>query len=181
MVLLDFIVIGVGYYRPLLPIFAKDILFVGPAGFGMLSSAPAIGGMIGTVTSAAVRRCQEQGHARTLVVSRLRDGPWRFRAIDELLAVVRSARRHGLGQFAASGHAPDHLSSANAGASARPRLLRVSICFPKAPTASAPPKSASWPRSSARPARCSSAAPSAGLLTLGCWMGMPNLRKFGAG
>ena len=50
MVLLDFVVIGVGYFRPLLPVFARDILFVGPAGFGMLSSAPAIGGMIGTVT-----------------------------------------------------------------------------------------------------------------------------------
>ena len=50
MVLLDFVIVGVGYYRPLLPIFAKDILHVGPAGFGMLSSAPAVGGMIGTVT-----------------------------------------------------------------------------------------------------------------------------------
>jgi predicted MFS family arabinose efflux permease len=50
LVILDFVIIGVGYYRPLLPIFAKDILSVGPAGFGMLSSAPAIGGVIGTVT-----------------------------------------------------------------------------------------------------------------------------------
>lgn len=50
MVLLDFVIVGVGYYRPLLPVFAKDILFVGPAGFGMLSSAPAVGGMIGTLT-----------------------------------------------------------------------------------------------------------------------------------
>jgi hypothetical protein len=33
MVLLDFIVAGVGYYRPLLPIFAKDVLYVRPAGF----------------------------------------------------------------------------------------------------------------------------------------------------
>jgi MFS family permease len=49
LVLLDFIVAGVGYYRPLLPVFAKDILFVGPAGFGVLSSAPAVGGIIGTV------------------------------------------------------------------------------------------------------------------------------------
>jgi MFS family permease len=49
MVLLDFVVAGVGYYRPLLPVFAKDILLVGPAGFGVLSSAPAVGGIFGTV------------------------------------------------------------------------------------------------------------------------------------
>ncbi len=49
MVILDFVVIGFGYFRPLLPVFAKDILFVGPTGFGMLSSAPAVGGLIGTV------------------------------------------------------------------------------------------------------------------------------------
>jgi MFS family permease len=49
MVLLDFVVAGLGYYRPLLPVFAKDILFVGPAGFGVLSSAPAVGGVIATV------------------------------------------------------------------------------------------------------------------------------------
>ncbi|HEX9455714.1 MAG TPA: MFS transporter [Candidatus Binatia bacterium] len=49
LVLLDFTIVGVGYYRPLLPIFAKDILHVGPAGYGMLSSAPAIGGVLGTV------------------------------------------------------------------------------------------------------------------------------------
>ena len=45
----EFLIVGVGYYRPLLPIFAKDILFVGPAGFGMLSSAPAVGGVLGTI------------------------------------------------------------------------------------------------------------------------------------
>lgn len=49
MVLLDFVIVGAGYFRPLLPVFAKDILLVGPAGFGILSSAPAIGGMTGTV------------------------------------------------------------------------------------------------------------------------------------
>src|SRR5258706_356678 len=49
LVLLDFTIVGVGYYRPFLPIFAKDILHVGPAGYGMLSSAPAIGGVLGTV------------------------------------------------------------------------------------------------------------------------------------
>ena len=49
LVLLDFAIVGVGYYPPLLPIFAKDIFHVGPAGFGLLASAPAIGGTIGTV------------------------------------------------------------------------------------------------------------------------------------
>ena len=50
LVLLDFVIIGVGYYRPLLPVFAKDIFNVGPAGFGLLSSAPAVGGILGVLT-----------------------------------------------------------------------------------------------------------------------------------
>ena len=50
MVLLDFTNTGLGYYRPLLPIFAKDILHLGPTGYGMLSSAPAVGGVLGTVS-----------------------------------------------------------------------------------------------------------------------------------
>ena len=61
MVLLDFVIVGVGYYRPLLPIFAKDILFVGPAGFGMLSSAPAVGGIIGTVALLVIRDIRSKG------------------------------------------------------------------------------------------------------------------------
>jgi MFS family permease len=61
MVMLDFIIVGVGYYRPLLPIFAKDILFVGPAGFGMLSSAPAVGGVLGTLTLLMTRDVKSKG------------------------------------------------------------------------------------------------------------------------
>jgi len=61
MVMLDFIIIGVGYYRPLLPIFAKDILDVGPAGFGILSSAPAVGGMIGTVLLLLIGDVEHKG------------------------------------------------------------------------------------------------------------------------
>lgn len=61
MVVLDFIVAGVGYYRPLLPIFAKDILSVGPAGFGILSSAPAVGGIIGTVILLLIRDVEHKG------------------------------------------------------------------------------------------------------------------------
>jgi MFS family permease len=61
LVILDFIVIGVGYYRPLLPVFAKDILFIGPAGFGMLSSAPAVGGIIGTVALLTIGDVKSKG------------------------------------------------------------------------------------------------------------------------
>src|SRR4051812_34005811 len=49
LVIMDFVIMSVGYYRPLLPVFAKDIFHVGPAAFGMLASAPAIGGTLGTV------------------------------------------------------------------------------------------------------------------------------------
>lgn len=38
LVLLDFVVIGFGYYRPLLPVFAKDILFVGQRRHGHLAA-----------------------------------------------------------------------------------------------------------------------------------------------
>lgn len=61
MVMLDFIIVGVGYYRPLLPVFAKDILQVGPAGFGVLSSAPAIGGILGTMVLLIVGDVKSKG------------------------------------------------------------------------------------------------------------------------
>ena len=38
-----------GAFRALMPVFAKDILAVGPAGLGALVSAPAIGGLVGTI------------------------------------------------------------------------------------------------------------------------------------
>ncbi len=46
LVMLDFTIISVSYYRPLLPVFAKDIFNVGPTGFGLLASAPAVGGIL---------------------------------------------------------------------------------------------------------------------------------------
>ncbi len=46
--LLDFGATIVGFYRPLLPIFAKDILHVGATGLGVLSAAPAVGSILGT-------------------------------------------------------------------------------------------------------------------------------------
>jgi hypothetical protein len=118
MVILDFIVAGVGYYRPLLPIFAKDILYVGPAGFGILSSAPAVGG-IGP-SSCSDRRRGAQRTFGALVVSLLRRRCRPLRNIHELLAVGLSAGNPRAREFIASGYASNHLSSSNTGPGSRP-------------------------------------------------------------
>ena len=47
--LLDFFAVLVGYYRPLLPIFASDIFKVAGGGLGALYAAPAIGALIGSL------------------------------------------------------------------------------------------------------------------------------------
>ncbi|MBI4301194.1 MAG: MFS transporter [Chloroflexi bacterium] len=41
-------------YISLMPIFATDVLHVGPGGFGMLMSAPGLGAVIGTLTVASI-------------------------------------------------------------------------------------------------------------------------------
>lgn len=48
--LLDFAVVLVGFYRPILPIFAADVFKMGAAGLGVLYAAPSAGSMLGTVT-----------------------------------------------------------------------------------------------------------------------------------
>jgi len=47
--LLDFFAVLVGYYRPILPIFASDVFKVSAGGLGALYAAPAIGAMLGSV------------------------------------------------------------------------------------------------------------------------------------
>ena len=59
--LLDFGVISVGYFRPLLPIFAQDIYKVGPAGFGLLAASPAIGAVLGAATLLMVGNVRRKG------------------------------------------------------------------------------------------------------------------------
>ena len=48
--LLDFAVTLVGYYRPILPIFASDVFDVGATGLGTLYAAPALGALIGSAS-----------------------------------------------------------------------------------------------------------------------------------
>src|SRR5207244_10194654 len=45
---LDFFAVLVGYYRPILPIFASDVFRVSVGGLGAIYAAPAIGAMMGS-------------------------------------------------------------------------------------------------------------------------------------
>ena len=47
--LLDFAVVLVGFYRPILPIFAADVFKTGATGLGLLYAAPSAGSLLGTI------------------------------------------------------------------------------------------------------------------------------------
>jgi MFS family permease len=59
--LLDFFAVLVGYYRPILPIFASDIFKVGAGGLGALYAAPAIGALIGSMLVLAAGNINRKG------------------------------------------------------------------------------------------------------------------------
>jgi MFS family permease len=48
-------------YVSLLPVFAQDVLHVGPGGFGLMMAAPGIGAVIGTLTLASVGNVRRKG------------------------------------------------------------------------------------------------------------------------
>jgi MFS family permease len=54
------VVIGLPYIS-LMPIFAKDVLHVGPGGFGLLMAAPGLGAVLGTLSIASVRDVRRKG------------------------------------------------------------------------------------------------------------------------
>jgi MFS family permease len=47
--LLDFAVVLVGFYRPILPIFAADVFKTGASGLGILYAAPSLGSLLGSM------------------------------------------------------------------------------------------------------------------------------------
>ena len=85
--LMDFAIIGVGYYQSLLPVFAKDIYHVGPAAFGLLASAPAAGGIIGILALLFAGDVKRKG----LVAL------WAFISFSSCLAVFALTRNFLLG------------------------------------------------------------------------------------
>lgn len=179
LVLLDFIVIGFGYYRPLLPIFAKDILFVGPAGFGMLSSAPAIGGVLGTLVLLGIGDVKSKGLLAL----------WSFLAYAIALGVFAISTTFGLSLFllGAMGLAnslqavmrqtsfhlltPDHV---------RGRAFSVFNMFSQGANAVGGAEVGFMAALLGAPGSLLFGCAVGGLLTLGCWVAMPGLRNFGA-
>jgi MFS family permease len=59
--LLDFFAVLVGYYRPILPIFASDIFKVGAGCLGALYAAPAIGALVGSGLVLATGNIERKG------------------------------------------------------------------------------------------------------------------------
>jgi MFS family permease len=63
--LLDFGVTLVGFYRPILPIFAADVFKTGASGLGLLYAAPSVGSLLG---STALLMAGDVKHKGVLVV-----------------------------------------------------------------------------------------------------------------
>lgn len=178
LVLLDFVVIGFGYYRPLLPVFAKDILFVGPAGFGMLSSAPAIGGVFGTLVLLAIGDVKTKGmlalwsflsYAIALGVFAISTTFWLSLLLlstmglaNSLQAVMRQTSFHLL--------TPDHV---------RGRAFSVFNMFSQGANAVGGAEVGFMAALLGAPGSLLFGCAVGGLLTLGCWVAIPGLRKFG--
>ena len=66
LLLLDFFAILVGYFRPILPIFASDVFHVGAGGLGALYAAPAIGAILGSAIVLAAGDIKHKGRVAVL-------------------------------------------------------------------------------------------------------------------
>jgi MFS family permease len=64
--LLDFFAVLVGFYRPILPIFASDVFRVGAGGLGALYAAPAIGALVGSGMVLAAGNIKRKGAAAVI-------------------------------------------------------------------------------------------------------------------
>lgn len=59
--ILDFLVTFLGTATILMPVFAQDILYVGPQGLGLLYAAPAIGGVLAGLLLSSLHKIENQG------------------------------------------------------------------------------------------------------------------------
>ena len=173
MVILDFIVAGAGCYRPLLPIFA-----VGPAGFGILSSAPAVGGIIGTVLLLLIGDVEHKGllalwsflcYAVGVGLFAISTNFWLsvfllgiLGLVNSLQAVMRQTTFHLL--------TPDQV---------RGRAFAVFNMFSQGANSVGATQVGFMAALLGAPGSLLFGAAVGGLLTLCCWIMMPGLRSFG--
>ncbi len=59
--LLDFGVTLVGFYKPILPIFAADVFKTGASGLGILYGAPSLGAIIGSIVLLMIGNVNRMG------------------------------------------------------------------------------------------------------------------------
>lgn len=179
MVLLDFVVVGVGYYRPLLPVFAKDVLRVGPAGFGMLSSAPAIGGMAGTVALLLIGDVKAKGllalwsflsYAVGVGVFAVSTHFWLSLTLLGILGLANSLQ-------AVMRQTTFHLLTPD---SVRGRAFAVFNMFSQGANSVGATEVGFMAALLGAPGSLLFGCAVGGLLSLGCWILMPGLRSFGA-
>ena len=165
---------------PLLPIFAKDILFVGPAGFGVLSAAPAIGGVLGTVVLLGIGDVKSKGllalwaflaYALALGLFAVSTLFWlsvlllgTMGLANSLQAVMRQTSFHLLTPDAVRGRAFAVFNMFSQGANS---VGATEVGFLAALIGA--------------PGSLLVGSAVGGVLTLGCWLLMPNLRSFGTG
>lgn len=64
--LLDFGVVLVGFYRPILPIFAGDVFKMGATGLGILYGAPAVGALLGSASLLMAGDIKRKGAAAVI-------------------------------------------------------------------------------------------------------------------
>ncbi len=178
LVLLDFAITGVGYYRPLLPIFAKDILHVGPAGFGVLSSAPAVGGILGTVLLLFAGDIEHKGLLALTAFFAYAMGLGFFAVSTNLglslllLAILglANALQAVMRQTAFHLLTPDHL---------RGRAFSVFNIFSQGANSLGAAEVGFMAALVGAPLSLLFGSAVGAILTLGCWAVLPGLRRFG--
>lgn len=178
LVLLDFVITGVGYYRPLLPIFAKDILHVGPAGFGVISSAPAVGGVLGTVLILFARDVEHKGLLALSAFFAYAMGLGFFAVSTNLglslllLAILglANALQAVMRQTAFHLLTPDHL---------RGRAFSVFNIFSQGANSLGAAEVGFMAVLLGAPGSLLFGCAVGVILTLGCWAALPGLRRFG--
>jgi hypothetical protein len=119
--LLDFAVVLVGFYRPILPIFAADVFKTGATGLGLLYAAPSVGSLLGTIALLMAGNVKRKG---VLVIIAALFFAWRSGAIGNLRNVCdggSSGSGFGIRRFDQRGDSAYGGSALGARRHARPR------------------------------------------------------------